>query len=241
LRNYSKYVNGGATIWARQTIDSEIFTDKPDKWFKIWFYLVSKANHSDNKQLNRGTCFMKYDWITRETRATHNQIDHCIRWLKSAKQIATQKATRGFIVTILNYGKFQDLKNYKATHKAILPAKEKRNKSDTINKNDNNDKYIYSLFEFWNSLKIVIHKNIDKFKPNLNASLKIYSEDEIKDAMKNYAKIFRDKTYYWTHKYKLDDFLNRKGNIDRFLSINKPWENWLANKKQEETTPPYLE
>jgi len=236
LKSYSNYVNGGATIWARQTIDSEIFTDKPDKWFKIWFYLVNKANHSNSKQLNRGTCFMKYEWITKETKATHNQIDHCIRWLKSAKQIATQKATRGFTITILNYDKFQNLATYKRDKK----RDDQRSKSDTINKND---KYIYSLFEFWNSLKIVVHKNIEKFKPNLNASLKIYSENEIKDAMQNYATIQKDKLYYWTHKYKLDEFLSRKGNIDRFLSVNKPWENWLVNKnnKQKEITPPYLE
>ncbi len=230
------HVNGGATLWARQTIDSEIFIDKPDKWFKIWFYLVNKANHSESKQLNRGTCFMKYEWITKETKATHNQIDHCIRWLKSAKQIATQKATRGFTITIINYDKFQTLETYKRDKK----RDSQRSKSDTIYKND---KYIHSLFEFWNSLNITVHKNIEKFKPNLNASLKIYSEDEIKNAMNNYAKVLQDDLYYWSHKYKLDDFLSRKGNIDRFLSVNKPLENFLAEKNKGDPNyhPPYEE
>ena len=32
-------VNGGATLWARQTIESEIFFWKPAGWFKIWFFI----------------------------------------------------------------------------------------------------------------------------------------------------------------------------------------------------------
>ena len=56
-------INGGATLWARQTIDSDIFYNKPDKWFKIWFYLINEVNHKDNKLFPRGSCFMKYDWI----------------------------------------------------------------------------------------------------------------------------------------------------------------------------------
>jgi len=47
-------IPGGATLWARQTVDSEIFYDKPDKWFKIWFYLVNKVNWKDDKKHERG-------------------------------------------------------------------------------------------------------------------------------------------------------------------------------------------
>ena len=135
-------IDGGATIWARQTIDSEIFSNKPDKWFKIWFYLINQVNHKDTKQFKRGSGFTRYEWIMEKTKATRNEIDHCIRWLKSATMIATQKATRGFIITIHNYERFQALSNYesdtKATQKATASAKQKRNKSDTINKNDKN-------------------------------------------------------------------------------------------------------
>jgi len=287
-------INGGATIWARQTIDSDIFCNKPDKWFKIWFYLVNKANHRDDKQLKRGSCFMKYEWIMEKTKATKSEVDHCMRWLKSAKMVATQKATRGFILEVLNYDKFQKLEHYKSDtekkinsekidvemrrhnlkeigdkksdteiskevgqkrsseegdkRKAIKKAKEKRHRSDTINKNDKNDKinnYIYSLFNYWNSLKITVHKDITKFKPHLRAALQIYSVEKIKEAMRNYNDILKSEEYYWDYRYKLDDFLKRKGNIDRFLSINKPFENFRKdkggsnkkNKKENELTP----
>jgi len=139
-------IDGGATIWARQTIDSEIFSNKPDKWFKIWFFLINQVNHKDTKQFKRGSGFTRYEWIMEKTKATRNEIDHCIRWLKSATMIATQKATRGFIITIYNYERFQTLSNYKSDTKSDsigeTKAKQKRHKSDTINKYVNNDKNV---------------------------------------------------------------------------------------------------
>jgi len=111
-------IDGGAVWWARQTIESDIFSSKPDVWFKIWFYLVVSAKWRDDKGLKRGQCFMKYAWITENTGANRNEIDHCIRWLKRAKQIATLKATRGFVLTICNYEKFQDTNNYKSDTKS---------------------------------------------------------------------------------------------------------------------------
>ena len=57
--------------------------------------------------------------------------------------IATRKATRGFIVDVLNYNTFQSLESYKSDTKSDiksdLKAKQKRNESDTINNNDKND------------------------------------------------------------------------------------------------------
>jgi len=155
-------IDGGATLWARQTIDSDIFYNKPDKWFKIWFYLINEVNHKDNKQFARGSCFMKYEWIMEKTKANKNEIDHCMRWLKSATMIATRKATRGFIIKVLNYNGYQSLENYKSDSKSDskseTKAKQKRNESDTINKNDNNDKNL--------------EKDIKETKPSLSVNPK---------------------------------------------------------------------
>jgi len=140
-------IKGGATLWARQSVDSEIFTDKPAVWFKIWFYIVNRVNHKDTKQFKRGDCFIRYDWIMDKTKATKSEVDHCIRWLKSATMLATRKSTRGMIVTVLKYGYFQTLDNYyndvKSDSNGETKAKQKRYRSDTINKNGKNDKNIY--------------------------------------------------------------------------------------------------
>ena len=137
-------IDGGATLWARQTIDSDIFFNKPDVWFKIWFYLVNQVNHKDDKRFKRGTCFLKYDWIMNKTGATKNQVKHCIEYLKKDKMLATQKATRGFIVKVNKYNDFQTLDNYKKPQekesKRNTEGTQKEHRSHTINKYGKYDK-----------------------------------------------------------------------------------------------------
>ena len=106
-------IKGGATIWARQTIDSDIFYWRPDKWFKIWFFIINEVNHTDNKLFKRGTNFMTYEKIAQYTKATRNQIDGFLRFGKRSLMITTQKTTRGMVLTVLKYDHFQDLDNYK--------------------------------------------------------------------------------------------------------------------------------
>ena len=138
MENHSEQIHGGCTLWARQTIDSEIFTDKPDTWFKIWFYLVSRVNHQDNQNFKRGQAFVKYDWIMSATRASKNQVKHCIEYLKAHHMIATQKATRGMIITIINYDTYQTLDNYKSHTESQNKGTQKEHRSHAKN---NKDKY----------------------------------------------------------------------------------------------------
>jgi len=102
----------GATLWARQAIESKIFCDKPDKWFKIWFYLINRVNFKTDKRFKRGELFLKYEWICEATKATKSQIDHFMRWAKKEKMLRTKKTTRGMIVEIIKYDRFQTLDNY---------------------------------------------------------------------------------------------------------------------------------
>ncbi len=124
----------GATIWARKTLDSEIFR-KADKWFKIWFYLVNRANHKDKGRFKRGQCWLSYELITMATGATKDQIKHCIKYMKDEGMLATQKATRGFYITIANYDTYQDLNNYESHTESHTKATQKPHRSHTINKN----------------------------------------------------------------------------------------------------------
>lgn len=98
----------GSTVWSRKTLESAIFRKKPDKWFKIWFYLVSKVNHQDNELFARGENFTNYSEIRYITGAKKTEIDTALRWMKTEGMITTQKTTRGFKFTIVNYAKYQD-------------------------------------------------------------------------------------------------------------------------------------
>jgi len=130
----------GSTVWARQTLLSDVFMLKPDKWFKIWFFLVNRVNHKDNKQFKRGSCFTTYSQIMEYTRASRDQVDKFMRWSKSCQMLTTRKTTRGMIVSLLKYAEYQDAIKSKSDTKSDLKAKQKRNRSDTINKNVKNEK-----------------------------------------------------------------------------------------------------
>jgi hypothetical protein len=134
----------GAIVLARKTIESEVFSTKPDKWFKIWIFLLITANYKDNGRFRKGESFTTYSEICSYTKATRNEVDHCIRWLKLAKQITTRKATRGFFINIVKYNVYQTLDNYKSDTKSDtksdLKAIEERHRGDTIKKKEKKEK-----------------------------------------------------------------------------------------------------
>ena len=131
----------GSTIWARKTIESDIFLNKPSEWFKIWFFLISRVNFKDHEQYKRGECHTSYHEIMRYTGASKSTVDHCMRYLKSATMITTAKATRGLFIFIVKFAEYQDAikskSDTKSDSKSEVKATQKRHKSDTIKNNDN--------------------------------------------------------------------------------------------------------
>lgn len=137
---------GGAVLFARKILQSEIFVLKPASWFKIWFYIVSMANHEDRGVFKRGELFTSYSRIIAETKERRNTVDHFIRWAKSSDMIATRKATRGMFIKVLKYEEYQTLNNYQKRNKSDgvgeIKAKQKRYRGDTIHKNEKNEKNV---------------------------------------------------------------------------------------------------
>ena len=121
MEKQQEQILGGCTLWARKTIYSDVFFFKPDKWFKIWFYIVSMANHEDKGKFKRGQCHLTYKQIIEDTKCDKNELQGCIRFLKKCQMLSTRKSTRGFIVTVLNYNTYQTLDNYKNPQQNIQP------------------------------------------------------------------------------------------------------------------------
>ncbi len=121
----------------RQILDSDIFYWKPLGWLKIWIYILLKINHSNSKQFPRGTGYFNWSEDRHELKKiTRDQWYHCIKWLKQAKQITTQKTTRGIIIEVHNYEQYQSTEKQKSEAesgtKSEAKAKQKRSKGDTI-------------------------------------------------------------------------------------------------------------
>lgn len=141
----------GCILTARKVLKSDIWIKKPSWWLKVWEYMLLKVNHKENEQFKRGQNFFSREQIHDECKLYLDGIkavtvDNVVRWLRSTRQITTQKTTRGIIITICNYDYYQNLSNYRndaendTSHE--IKTRQKRDRNDTINKNDNNDKNV---------------------------------------------------------------------------------------------------
>lgn len=111
----------GCILIARKILLSEIW-NKPPAYFKIFFYILTKVNYSDTKLFPRGTGFFNFK-KEQIPGVTQNQVYEFLRWAKtlsygdSTTQITTQKTTRGIVIKVNNYNKYQNWKTYYPQHK----------------------------------------------------------------------------------------------------------------------------
>jgi predicted phage replisome organizer len=98
------------------------------------------------------------------------------------------------------------------------------------------------LFDYWNSKEIIVHREINTdIEEALKKALSKYTEEEIKVYIDRYAQVISDKSYFWSYKWSLKDFLNRKDGISAFTDEGSKWNSYrdfLGNpnkhEKQEE-------
>jgi len=137
------HIPDGCILLARKVQASGIW-EKPSDWLKIFIYILQEVNHKGNTHYERGTNFFNLRDVASDCGVSRNIVYHFIKWGKSAKLLATRKTTRGVVIYVLNYDKYQTLDNYKSDTKSDTSseteAKQKRNRSDTINKNGKNGK-----------------------------------------------------------------------------------------------------
>nr|DAD89806.1 MAG TPA: replisome organizer [Myoviridae sp. ctsip2] len=137
-------IGGGYILLARNIIESQIWL-KPPEYLKIWIYILFQVNFHNTKNLPRGTGFFNF----RQEKipgVTLNQVYEFLRWAKTlhptdlTTQITTKKTTRGIILKVNNYGKYQDSKNYCHQHEKqhrnqqttnTITVKKERNNSNT--------------------------------------------------------------------------------------------------------------
>jgi hypothetical protein len=100
--------NKGYIKLARKIEESDIW-QKPLSWRIIWIHILLKANWSDTEAMPRGSNFFSYTNDSPYLKGvSKNQWHECITWLKNTTQITTQKTTRGIIIKVLNYARYQD-------------------------------------------------------------------------------------------------------------------------------------
>lgn len=149
--------SGGFILLSKRITESEIFI-KPPLYLKIWIYLLTKANYTEEKSLKRGQVLVtirelqdacSYYAGYRKEMPTKSQIFNVLEWLRnpcgggdgnntSDTMITTAKTTRGIIVTIDKYSVYQDFKTYEqnsgGTFGKEMGTTTTKQQSDTIQK-----------------------------------------------------------------------------------------------------------
>jgi hypothetical protein len=254
-------IPGGYILICRKVVESEIW-EKPPLYIKVWFYLLTKAQHSDFKKLKRGQLFASIPEIIeacswkvgyRRERPTKDQIYQIIDWLRKgservhegetkATMITTTKATHGLLINIDNYDYYQTFKNYEGNKESndredTKVTREQR-QPNNINKNVKEcNEDIYTIFEYWKSKGIINHKSLnEKMKSHINARVEEYELPQLLKAIDNYDEVLKNDSYYWTHAWTLQDFM-KPNNVIRFLDSSKPFYTFKVNNQQKKVTP----
>jgi len=161
----------GYYIKARKIKESEI-AHAPPHVREIWDWLIQNANHKalkcGGKTIGRGQILTSYKDIReglhwkvgwRKERYSRSQCENSLKLLRKATMIATQKSTRGIIITLLNYDYYQNPKNYechKESHNESRPCATElpHYKQEWEEcKKDNISSPVLKIFNYWNKYR----------------------------------------------------------------------------------------
>lgn len=146
-------IEGGFILKARAIFNSEV-AHAPPHVREVWDWLLLNANHkpqiSSGRLIGRGQLWTSYDEIRealhwyvgfRKCRYSKAQICQAIRTTRKGSMITTLKTTRGMVVTIVNYDKYQDPEMYDRNNDR---NNDRNTRGSTINKKEEEEKKRYT-------------------------------------------------------------------------------------------------
>ena len=93
---------------------------------------------------------------------------------------------------------------------------------------------IQSVFDFWNEQNIIVHRELTT--PLITAIKKAvaeYSESSVKEFIKRYKTVLDDRSYFFSYKWSLLDFLTRKSGIAAFTDEGSKWADYMAKREHK--------
>ena len=138
MNNEDYQRDGFICLW-RTMKNWEWFTDVNTA--HLFVYCLISANHKDKKYkgtlIKRGSFVTSYSKISAETGLSVQNIRTSLKKLKSTQEITYKTSTKGTVIIVQNYSKYQ---NYnKRSNNQLTINQQTANKRLTTNNNDNND------------------------------------------------------------------------------------------------------
>ncbi|RNC62794.1 MAG: hypothetical protein AWM53_02013 [Candidatus Dichloromethanomonas elyunquensis] len=236
----------------RKVLESKTFSKLTAIQKLIAIYIILNANHEDGEwhdsyknikvPVKRGQLITSRnkikEWFNYDKEITDQKIRTTLN--KLTGEFLTIETTKNYtIITVLNYEVYQkkDKEDNQDINQEITKEQPRTNQGLTTNKNDKKE-LIYTVFSHWNSKEIITHKQLsEKQSGHINAKLESgYTLEEILKAIDNYATVLKEDKYFWTYKWKLDEFLVR--GLDQFIDKNEPLKNFQRNKGENSQKMP---
>ncbi|WP_199798405.1 hypothetical protein [Clostridium fermenticellae] len=227
----------------------KIFFEDKSKYI-VLSWIIFRTNYQEEYQgLKRNECYFSYSVVENECNVSRWKLqkilleleaENFIVWIHKSKA----KYTQSIIYLIENeqyskqhskqYGKSVENNSIEDNCNMVNNTVDNTS-SRNISKNKSN---IYTtIFEYWNSKKIITHKKITKDMENaIDKALKTYSDKEIRQAIGTYSQVLKS-DFYFNYKWSLKDFLNRKNGISTFMDegTNKcNYDEYLKHKQLKE-------
>ena len=171
-----------------------------------------------------------------------NTVRKTLIKLEQDNVIKLERNSTGSRITVLNWGKYQQTDNrgnsegYNEgdsglgskgdsegdTKEEEVEEQEEKESIKETGKSAGLKEKANQVFQCWNKTQAgVKHRNLTPpMKKSVNARLKDgYSVQEINQAIQNLAKALNNNSYYWTHRWTLQEFLSRGqgAQVDKFL------------------------
>lgn len=203
--------------------------------------------------LEDGQLLASYSEMAGWIECSKSTVKRYLELFSDETMIETQRRTQGkyqkTLVTVLNWGKYQESNQSDETSNATSNANRnaESNALSNAESNDNSTKElkkerIKEVYEFWVDSKAgVQHRSLkEPHRKAVNARLEDgFSVDELKKAIENLAVARNSDKYYWSHKWTLKEFMSRQqgAKVEQFLEGIDEFrkdENDEKNKLQDE-------
>jgi hypothetical protein len=230
-------IKGGYYIKARRIQESEI-AHCPPHVREIWDWLLKEANHKTvtvhGQIIERGQCIRTYKDIQeglhwrvgwRKMTYTKWQCEEVMKKLRTLGMITTKKTTRGIIITIVNYDRFQDPSNYEDHNKYHKEHHNLPQTHHTINKNEKNEKNVKEIGDKSPSQIAMAFFS----KPDLQESLILKISEKYQIDQNLIRKEINKFIDYWTE-------LNKSGTKQKWetqttFQLDRRIKRWLDNAR----------
>jgi hypothetical protein len=165
----------------RQILDWEWYSD--NNAFRVFMHLILKANHKEKRykgiELNCGSVITSRDILSLETGLSVQQIRTALDKLKSTNEITIETSSKGTIIQVVNYAKYQ-LSTNESTNEQPT-----NNQQVTTNKNEKKERSIFKAPSFEELNAFCVENNLilnaDDFLNYYNSNGWMVGKNKMKD------------------------------------------------------------